>query len=355
MSSCHETKEVKSCHKTKKRLDILFWGSVTVLAAAYLIHLLQWPQLEAIAPLSTFSLNAHDLINKMAWGIFLGIVFFGLLGNVPREFVMAILGKGGTLGGLVRATAAGVLLDLCSHGILLVGMKLYQKGASLGQTMAFLIASPWNSLSLTFILWALIGLKWTLVFLGLSMAIALISGLIFDRLVASKVLPENPNSFELPKNFSFFRDAKLQLAKVKWTISTPWEILKSGALGSKMVLRWIFFGIVLASLVRTFFSPETFATFFGPTLGGLGLTLLVATILEVCSEGSTPIAADLLTRAGAPGNSFAFLMTGVSTDYTEMLALKETTKSWKIALFLPLITLPQIILLALILNQATII
>ena len=42
----------------------------------------------------------------------------------------------------------------------------------------------------------------------------------------------------------------------------------------------------------------------------------------------------------------AFLMTGVSTDYTEILSLKETTKSWKIAFFLPLVTSPQIIIIA---------
>ena len=89
-----------------------------------------------------------------------------------------------------------------------------------------------------------------------------------------------------------------------------------------MVLRWIFFGIFLAGLVRAFFSPETFGTWFGPTLGGLGLTVLVATTMEVCSEGSTPIAADLLTRASAQGNGFAFLMTEVSTDYTEIMVLK---------------------------------
>ncbi|TQV84035.1 MerR family transcriptional regulator [Exilibacterium tricleocarpae] len=31
-------------------------------------------------------------------------------------------------------------------------------------------------------------------------------------------------------------------------------------------------------------------------------TLVAATAIEVCSEGSTPIAADLMTRARAPGN-----------------------------------------------------
>jgi uncharacterized membrane protein YraQ (UPF0718 family) len=80
------------------------------------------------------------------------------------------------------------------------------------------------------------------------------------------------------------------------------------------------------------------------------VTLVAATIIEVCSEGSAPIAADLMTRAEAPGNSFAFLMTGVSTDYTEIMVLKDTTRSWKIALFLPLVTVPQVVILALILN-----
>ena len=83
---------------------------------------------------------------------------------------------------------------------------------------------------------------------------------------------------------------------------------------------------------------------------GLALTVLAATVIEVCSEGSTPIAADLLTRGQAPGNSFAFLMAGVATDYTEIMVLRETTKSWRIALLLPLVTLPQVIVVAVLLN-----
>ncbi len=85
-------------------------------------------------------------------------------------------------------------------------------------------------------------------------------------------------------------------------------------------------------------------------MGGLGLTLLAATIIEVCSEGTTPIAADLMNRAQAPGNAFTFLMAGVSTDYTEIMSIRDTTQSWKIALFLPLVTLPQILVLGVILN-----
>jgi uncharacterized membrane protein YraQ (UPF0718 family) len=330
-----------------QKYDFLFWGSFTVVGIFYL-QILFFPQWN-----TEFSESIFELMNKMWWGLALGITFVGIIDKIPRNFVTSILGKGGTFSGILRATGAGVLLDLCSHGILMVGMKLYERGASLGQVMAFLIASPWNSFSLTLILWALVGFKLMITFLLLSMIIAVISGIIFEKLVSKKILPENPNKTEISRDFKFWKEAKKKFQnrqkKDFWKIIS--EIIKSGFVGSKMVLRWTLFGVVLASVIRVLFSPENFEKLFGPTLAGLGLTILVATIIEVCSEGSTPIAADIVTIGKAPGNGFAFLMTGVSTDYTEMMVLKDTTKSWKIALFLPLVTLPQVILLSWILNN----
>lgn len=301
--------------------------------------------------LSTLAASVYDLMNMMWWGVLFGIVVVGFLSRVPREFVIAVLGRSGGMTGILRATCAGLLLDVCNHGILMIGAKLYERGASIGQVIAFLVASPWNSFSLTLILIALIGLPWTIGFIVLSMMIGIISGYIFEKLVARKVLPANPNKIDLPKNFKFWREAKKKLAQVNWTPKLVRTLLIDGVIESRMVLRWLLFGVILASLVRTFVDAAHFQTYFGPTLMGLGLTVLAATVIEVCSEGSAPIATDLLNRALAPGNAFTFLMTGVSTDYTEIMVLRDVTKSWKIALFLPLVTVPQIILLGYILNN----
>lgn len=287
----------------------------------------------------------------MWWGIAIGILMIGLLSKVPREFVIATLGPRGKFSGILRASLAGVLLDLCSHGILMVAAKLYERGASAGQVMAFLIASPWNSLSLTLILVALIGLPWTIAFILISMAIGIVTGLIFDLLVARKILPDNPNTSDIPNDFQFFSEARKKLSETRFTPAFLLSMLRDGIIESKMVLRWIFFGVVLSSVIRAVVPPAQFETLFGPTLLGLGLTMLAATVLEVCSEGTVPVAADILTHAGAPGNSFAFLMVGVATDYTEIVVLKETTKSWKIALFLPLITVPQVLIVAWLINH----
>lgn len=339
-----------SCCKQKNKIDYLFWSTFGISLSAYVFYILNPPLLQYIPGLTEFCLSVYEFINKMWWGILLGVLFVGLLGIIPKEVVVSLMGRKKGIGSIFRATVAGVLLDLCSHGILLVAMKLYERGVRLSQMVAFLIASPWNSISLTIILIALIGWKWTLLYIFLSVVIAIISGLIAEFFVQKGVLPDNPNKIEIEDGFSAAQSLKNEFKDRKFTeIFTPGLIIKSFT-ESEMILRWIFLGVIIAGLIRAFVPTETFTTFFGPTFLGLILTLVAATIIEVCSEGSVPIAYELFTRAAAPGNAFLFLMAGASTDYTEIMALRETTRSWKIAFFLPFVTVPQILFISYLLN-----
>ncbi|MBU2886009.1 permease [Gilvimarinus agarilyticus] len=334
---------------TKSRPDLLLWGSLIACAFLYGLYGLGIPLPEWLTHVAH---GVFELLNTMWWGVALGIVFVGLLHFVPQTLVVSLLGRGGSLSGIMRATAAGVLMDLCSHGILMVGMKLYQKGASLGQVMAFLVASPWNSLSLTLVMIALIGLPWTLAFIALSMVLGVITGLIFDALVARKRLQYNPALVAEIESAPVLPQLKQLLSGIRLTPAGVAELARQGLQGSRMVLRWLLFGVLLASLIRALVPTDVFADWFGPTFLGLLLTAVAATIIEVCSEGSTPIAADLMNRARAPGNSFLFLMAGVATDYTEIMVIKDTMQSWKTALFLPLVVLPQVIVVGVVLNLA---
>jgi uncharacterized membrane protein YraQ (UPF0718 family) len=333
------------------RFDWLFWTGVIVIAGAYLTHWTLHTQAESVPFLGTFAHAVFEFMNKMWWGILLGIAAIGLLTAIPREFVIAILGKGGGLTGLLRATAAGLLLDLCNHGILMVGMKLYERGASLGQVFAFLIASPWNSFTLTFILLSLIGWQWTLTIIVLSAVIAIITGFLTDRLVQAGRLPANPHQKDLPADFRFRAEAKSRWKATTVDRAFLVGTLRTAVVESRMIIRWIFFGTILAAALRAAVDPSTFSDWFGPSVAGLLLTFAAATLIEVCSEGSSPLAADLVNRGGAPGNGFAFLMAGAATDVTEIMALRQTCRSWRIALALPLLTSPQVLLVAYFLNN----
>lgn len=334
-------------HHTQKR-DWMLWICgiiVTVSVGAHL--LLSLPQ---DGHLGHFTHSVAEMISKMWWGVLAGIFFIGVMGQVPQGIVMRLLGTGTGFRGIWRATIAGFLFDLCSHGILMVGMKLYERGASLGQVMAFLIASPWNSFSLTLILWGLIGFKWMMAFLLLSIAIGLVSGVLFDRLVERGILPGNHHRQETeaedaPQSLKhWWKGTKINTDFVKHVVS---DGLSSG----RIVVRWMLLGVVLAATIRVFVPLEIFQSWFGPSMVGLLATVVAATVIEVCSEGATPIATDIMMRAAAPGNSFAFLMSGVATDYTEVMVLKDTTKSWKIALFLPLVVVPQVVVIAVLMNS----
>ncbi len=347
MGCCpHKEKVEASCHGTSaKKRDWLLIGSSTIIALSYLQHLFL-PSLQL-----HFSHSVFEIMNIMAPGIALGLVFVGILSFIPRAVVISAVGSPTSIKGIFKATAAGLLLDLCSHGILMVGMKLYERGASLAQVMAFLIASPWNSISLTFILFTLVGFKLTMAFIIFSGIIAIVTGLIVRILLLKKILPQNENQTELPKDYKVWDNLKKSFEGKFSTPSFYKELIINGFRDGQMVLRWIFFGAVLTAAVRLFATPEVLQEYVGPTMAGMSITLFVATVLEVCSEGSTPLAADLVTRAKAPGNAFAFLMTGVSTDYTEIMSLKETTKSWMCTLILPILTIPQIVALGYLLNN----
>lgn len=350
MSDCCHEQQPDHCATEPGKRDWFLWAVVAGVGLLYLCGLLLSHGPEA-GRFATLSHGVVELFNKMWWGLTIGVVFVGILGRIPRDLVMSVLGHHDGFTSLLRATMAGVFLDLCSHGILAVGMKLYERGATAGQVMAFLLASPWNSFSLTLILFGLIGVGWTLAFIALSIVVGLMTGLVFDRLVAAGTLPHNPNRDALDPDAKF-ADLWVEFRR-GWAFSLPGtgRLLMEGLQGARIVIRWGLFGILLAAGIRAVVPAEQFAAWFGASVAGLGLTVLAATIIEVCSEGSTPLAADIMNRAGAPGNGFAFLMAGVSTDYTEILSIRDTMSSWKIALFLPLISLPQILLIGFILNR----
>ncbi len=351
MSSCCASNADNADQSTsKKKRDWLLWGSgsvilVSYIAAFFLSH-------EAPFGIGVFAHGVRDMMNLMWWGILIGMLAVGLIDRVPREFVIGIIGRDQGTKSLFRAVLAGFFLDLCNHGVLMVGAKLYERGASLGQVFAFLIASPWNSLSITIIIGVMMGWGWMFVFIAASLVIAFATGLMVETMERhGRVLP-NRNRIDLPEDFKVWPEAKTRLREQKFDLNFLKDVGKRSITSSRMVLRWLFFGVVLAALIQATVPTDVFATWFGATLFGLLTTLLAATIIEVCSEGSVPIAADLMNRASAPGNAFTFLMAGAATDYTEILVLKEVTGRLKAALLLPLLTVPQVLAIGWLLNSA---
>jgi uncharacterized membrane protein YraQ (UPF0718 family) len=155
------------------------------------------------------------------------------------------------------------------------------------------------------------------------------------------------------EDFSIIKDIKRRFKDYKFTRGNVKHAIVGTLQGSwaltKMVMWWLIIGMLMAAFARTVVSHDLFLQYMGPTLLGLIVTLFFATIIEVCSEGSSPLAFEIFDQTGAFGNSFTFFMAGVVTDYTE-IGLIWHNIGRKAALWIPIITVPQILFLSYLFN-----
>lgn len=275
------------------------------------------------------------------WGILLGIIIAGVVSYfISEEFISYYLGKKKT-STIFLAAFLGVLFSACSHGMLFIGLSFYRKGASPAAVIAFLLASPWANLAQTFILFSLFGPKAFIIIIS-ALLVAITTGLIFQRLshlIEPSLVSENVNGKK-----KFFRDLPKisNFSHIKEMLGKSWSL-------SRMILPWILLGFTLASLIGAYIPSDILHNYFGNSLPGLLLTLFAATIIEICSEGTAPVAFELFKHTGALGNAFVFLMAGVITDYTEIGSIWRVIGK-KTALLLPLITIPQVLILGYLFN-----
>ena len=323
----------------KERLFIVLSAVAILLVVSYFVPFLN-PWFEAFI----------DYLGLIWWAVLLGLVIGGIIDYyIPREYIEKYLGqhKKRTI---FYAVLFGFLMSACSHGILAIAIQLYKKGANTSSVIAFLLASPWANFPLTILFFGLFGMK-ALIIVASAIFIAITTGLIFQMLERKKMVECNKCGLKNGKKFSVLKDIKKRMKKYKFSLKKDVPGVVSGSWSlSKMVLWWIVIGMILASAARAFIPEMFFMNYMGATALGMVVVLVLATLIEVCSEGSAPMAFEIFKQTGAFGNSFIFLMAGVATDYTE-IGLIWSNIGRKAAMWLPLITVPQIILLGWIFNM----
>lgn len=297
--------------------------------------------LSFLAPLAALNEALLEYLSLIWWAVLLGLVLGGIIDYfIPDGFMIRFLGQKRKTT-LLNAVIAGFLMSACSHGILAIAIQLYKKGASVPAVITFLLASPWANLPMTILLFGFFGWKAIFFVLG-AMVIALITGFIFTLLDRAGLI-EDSNPLADP-------------GAVEWTRLKNFdasEALKGvgrGALSlANMVLWWILLGVMLAAMIGAFVPEHFFMDYMGPDFSGMLVTLLFATIIEVCSEGTSPLAFEIFNKTGVLGNPFVFLMAGVATDYTE-IGLLWSNIGKRTAIWLPIVTVPQILVVGLALN-----
>jgi len=305
-----------------------------------------------LPPLRNWAAAFQQYLKMVWWAILLGLFLGGLLEHyIPREYISKVLAQRSPRT-ILNAVFLGFLMSACSHGILALAIQLHKKGASNPAVVAFLLASPWANISITIMLLAFFGPKGLFIIFA-AIIIAVNTGFIFALLEKKGLIEKNTNTLEVPGDFSIPGDIKKRLSGYRFSASAVLKDLKGILQGawalSGMVLWWIILGMLIASFATAYVPVHFFHKFMGPTILGMLVTLVMATLIEVCSEGSSPLAFGIYQTTGALGNSFVFLMAGVVTDYTE-IGLLWANVGRRVALWMPAVTVPQVILLGYLAN-----
>lgn len=279
------------------------------------------------------------------WAVSLGLLLGGIIDYyVPKEYISKILARKSPFT-ILNAVFLGFLMSACSHGILALSIQLHKKGASNPAVVSFLLASPWANLTITVMLVGLFGMKGLFIIIS-AIIVAINTGFIFMFLEKWGLIEKNKNIVEVSGDFSILKDIMARVKNYKFGLETFISDAKGVLAGtlslSDMVLWWIILGMLIASAAGAYIPVHFFHKFMGPTLLGLIVTLAIATVIEVCSEGSSPLAFEIYRQTGALGNSFVFLMAGVATDYTE-IGLLWANVGRRTAMWLPAVTVPQVV------------
>lgn len=325
---CHTNKNPKI--RVSKRLQIFIVIFLLITTISFL---------PGLKPLNESLLS---YLRVIWWAVLLGLVIGGAIEYfVPEDFVFKFLG-GNRKRNLIYAVLAGFLMSACSHGILAISMQLHKKGAGVPAVITFLLASPWANLPITILMFGFFGWK-AIFFILAAMFIAVFTGLCY---MALDVLGWIEQSKQIKMNGKITWD-KISNFNLKESV---YGVTKGSVNLANMVLWWIIIGIIVAAFIGAYVPSHFFMKYLGPTMGGLLLTLFFATIIEVCSEGSAPIAFEIFNKVGVLGNPFVFLMAGVVTDYTE-IGLIWSNIGKKAAIWLPIITVPLVVAFGIIFNM----
>ena len=323
----------------------LLW--VSLLTAVLLGASLRFSELQPFY--DAFMHYAHMIF----WPVLVGFLIGGLIDHfVAEEYISKHLSvpRRRTI---LYSVGLGFLMSACCHGVLAISMEVHKKGASGPAVVSFLLASPWANLPITILLFGFFGWK-ALLIVGGALLIALNTGLVLQGLAHFGKIEKNPNSVTIEKDFSIVKDIAGKFRDYRWTRESVVADLRgvwAGIRGlSDMVLLWILIGMVLAGLISAFVPAHIFHQYLGPTLLGLFMTLGMAAVIEVCSQGTAPLAFEIYRQTGAFGNAFAFLMAGVVTNFTQ-IALVWKNVGRRTALWMLIISLPQVIFLGWIFNH----
>ncbi|PIR62149.1 MAG: permease [Candidatus Pacebacteria bacterium CG10_big_fil_rev_8_21_14_0_10_42_12] len=241
----------------------------------------------------------------------------------PMERVRDLLSQKRWYGAqYVLAAFLGVITPFCSCSSIPLFMGFLSAGIPLGVTFSFLIASPLVNESSLFIFPSVFGLSTTIIYNLLGVGIAVVGGLIIQRLKMERFIQPEILSFAGKKHLQ----QKYQSQSIPW--GEKWKLWTSEMWDiTKKIYPYVILGVTLGALIHGFV-PESLITnvLSQKSWWAVPAAALVGMPLYANSISIIPIIEALVNKGVPMGTSLAFMTATVTLSIPEALMLKKILK-----------------------------
>ncbi|KAF0207140.1 MAG: efflux transporter SaoE [Actinomycetota bacterium] len=214
---------------------------------------------------------------------------------------------------LFKAAFSGMMLPLCSCGIIPIGLSLYYSGAYLGPTLAFMTAAPIINPAALILAYALLGPKIATIYALGGFLVSIAVGVAGNRFGGPEL------KMDVPESAVEARAAVRREPFPRRVLAGQrWGFLELGA----MMSRYALVGMLLAGGIIALVPDAFIQSYLGnPGVLSIGAAAALGGVMHVCAVGHIPLTAALVAAGAAPGLAITFLMAGVGTNIPELVSI----------------------------------
>ena len=274
-----------------------------------------------------------EVVLASAPWLLIGFFISGLLHVfLPTSSIQKHLGKPG-LGSILKASAFGVPLPLCSCSVIPVALSLRRAGASRGATASFFVSTPEIGVDSFLLSYGLLGPFLAVARVIVSFISAVLVGIGIDLFGErdSETINKEKNVASCCHN----NPAQILPNKSKSVLGLTREVIDYGFFEAIAdIARPLTLGFIIAGLISSAFPESFFNSLQVSSLLSMLIVLLISLPMYICATSSTPLAAALLLKGLDPGSVLVLMLAGPATNIATILVLKQELGTRSLAIYL---------------------
>jgi len=259
--------------------------------------------------------TSFQLLNDVSHWLIISFIGAGLMRSILNPARLQRMLGNRKMSSLLKATFSGMLLPICSCGVIPLGLGMYYTGAYLGPTLAFMVATPIINPAAILLAFGLLGPKIAAIYMASGFTVPVATGLIGNLLAGPEIHARGV-------------DQKISASELEshGHVSLPQKLLSGLTWGfmdlGVMVSKYIVSGILLAGLIISIVPPAYIQRYLGnPGMISITGVAILGSIMYVCAVGHIPFIAALVASGAAPGAAITFLISGAATNLPELVSI----------------------------------